>query len=165
MAKQYRLFYDRQRNTIEGFLTLQVTDQVTGKTTKILDRLPARSGQNALANTSWERGKSPIPFNSQVKGSELWVHLAPVMQEGTILAPPRGIGEAWPVSSSLNERNTIWHANGKQKRTLIRIHDENNFRGSAGCIVIVHDSDYMAFHAAMHELKNEGLRVISLVVL
>lgn len=165
MGKQYRLYYDRQKGTIEGFFTLQMTDQVTGKVTKILDRLPARSGQNPLADTSWERGKSPIPFNRQVKGGELWVHLSPVKQEGTILAPPRGIGEAWPVSSSLSDKDTIWHTNGLQKRTLIRIHDENNFKGSAGCIVIVNDSDYMAYHAALHELKNEGLRVIPLTVL
>jgi hypothetical protein len=165
VAKQYRLFYDRQKGTIEGFLTLQVTDQQTDKTTKILDKIPARSGQAALADTSWERGKSPIPFNSQVQGKELWVHLTPIKQEGTILAPSKGIGEAWPVSTSLSEKDTIWHANGKQKRTLIRIHDENNNRGSAGCIVIVHDSDYMDLHAALHELKNEGLRVIPLTVL
>jgi hypothetical protein len=165
VSSQYRLFYDRQRDTIEGFLTLQVTNQLTGVTIKTLNRLPARSGQNPLANTSWERGKSPIPFNNQVQGKELWVHLSPIKQEGTILAPPKGIGEAWPVSTSLSEKDTIWHANGKQKRTLIRIHDENNYRGSAGCIVIVNDSDYMALHAAFHELKNEGLRVIPLVVL
>jgi hypothetical protein len=52
-----RIFYDRRKGSIEGFLT--VID-ATGK--KLLDKLPARSGQNGYTETNWMPAKSPIPL-------------------------------------------------------------------------------------------------------
>lgn len=165
MPKQYAAFYDRSPATINGALTIQEYNPATRGVKKLINKIPARSGQGSYVNHSWVRGKSPIPYNVEVEGQRLYLWLRPRLKEGTILAPARGIGEFWPISSSPAGERVIEAAETGQIREDIGLHDENYFEGSAGCIVIVSDKDFLALHAVLHELKNEGVVYLPLTVL
>lgn len=125
-------WYDRVPNSIDGFFTLQ---DATGK--KLFDRLPARSGQRGWTNTSWERGKSPIPYSSEIKGQyHLW--LRPV--NNGVKLDDDGIGLFWPISSSPTSRDRIYSKDFRKERHAVGLHGENRWNGSAGCIVLLWDT-------------------------
>lgn len=123
MAEVYTAYYDRNYDTIEGLFTIQ-----NSKGEKLFERLPTRSGQVAWTDTSWERGKSPIPYGS----FKLWLDS---YNKGT-RAGARGIGEFFPISTE-EDRHTIYSAGRRRKRTAIGLHEENTIPGSAGCIVLL----------------------------
>jgi hypothetical protein len=128
--KVFRAFYDRQDHTIAGFFTLQVTQD--GETTKLFDKLPARSGQNGFTSTDWVRSKSPIPKG----GYFLWLR---PLNKGQ-WAGERGIGEFFHISSSKDDPLII-HGPAGQQRVGVGLHPENKLPGSAGCIVLLADSE------------------------
>lgn len=153
----YAAYYDRRDNSIEGVFTIQ--EIVDGKATKIFERKASRSGQRGYTQSSWVRGKSPIPYTAQVHNQpyRLWTNCI-----GHGLKPGKtGIGEAFPISTGANEDLIT---DGTHTRTLIRLHGENAIPGSAGCIVIVKQAEFDKIAAYLEKLKADGIRWIPLFV-
>lgn len=145
-------YYDRQADTIEGFFTLRAVEN--GQIIKEFRRLPARSGQKGFENTSWTRGKSPIPFG------EFWLWIDKPLQPWAS-AGERGIGHFLNISSSRVNRRLIQGLNG-QMRDLIGLHPENKFAGSAGCIVLVESPQIWEMFRYLEELPDAGIKLIVL---
>jgi hypothetical protein len=131
----FTLYVDRNPNSIEGRLTLQ-PDVTQIKANTLIDdntpfiRLPIRSGQKGYEGTSWVRGKSPIPFGQ----FRLW--LQPLSRG--VLPGKTGIGEFYPISSSVKDKRLLQHTHNKHFiRQDIGLHRENALPGSAGCVVLV----------------------------
>ena len=124
---KHRLFYDRDLDSIEGRLTLLRIED-SGKVTPVFKRLRARSGQWGYTGTSWTRGKSPVPFGEHklaTNAETLWME--PV---GTPF---------FRIGSTTQDLSTI--KQGVNVRKHIGLHMENQYAGSAGCIVIVRPTD------------------------
>lgn len=130
-AKVYA-FFDRSETTIDGYFTLMIKEP--GRSArKLFERLPARSGQSGYTNTNWTRGKSPIPFGIH----HLW--LKPVDPDKW--PDYNGIGEFYPISSNeKNKRKIQGLSNRAKERWDIGLHPENQYPGSAGCIVLLVDT-------------------------
>ena len=130
----YTIFVDRDKASVDGFMSV-----LDLKGNKIFDRLPIRSGQAGYTKTSWESGKSPIPYSSELpKPLRVSLQSRP-FQEGEI--PTAGkIGEFWPVYNVEGNTTLIQGSGKSQKRLSIGIHPENAYKGSAGCVVILHRS-------------------------
>lgn len=128
-------YFDRWEGSIEGLFTIQ--ESYDGKVTKVFSQLPARSGQSAYTRTNWVRGKSPIPFSQQSKQNHwrLWTHS---ISQGQ-WAGERGIGEFFYISSG-DDPLTMTDHRGHYRRA-IGLHPENKIPGSAGCIVLVADTE------------------------
>lgn len=127
--KEYRAFFDRDPNSIDGAFTLQYFDHTTGQKVVPFHRLPARSGQRGWTKTDWTTAKSPIPFHE-----DLWLstNSVPLQME------PKGT-PFFPIGSSPKNIGTISGPKG-YKRTNVGLHLENQYPGSAGCIVLLHDT-------------------------
>ena len=126
-----RIFYDRRKGSIEGFLT--VID-ATGK--KLLDKLPARSGQNGYTETNWVPAKSPIPlWQPQV---DYYLHLNPIQNGEVFPKKASGIGLFFPISTHPHNPHLI--EQGHNRRWHVGLHPENAYPGSAGCIVLLWDT-------------------------
>lgn len=129
----YKAFYDRRPDTVDGYFTIQDEHR-----NPVFKRLLARSGQMRAVGTNWMRGQSPIPFSKDVAGEKhyLWLNsLHPHSKAGAY-----GIGEFFPISSSLKDKDLIQGPRPDLIRRSIGLHAENKYPGSAGCIVIV-DTD------------------------
>ena len=123
-----RLFYDRRKGSIEGVLTVM---DATGK--KLLDKLPARSGQNGYTETNWVPAKSPIPlWQPQIS---YYLHLSPVQNGEVFPTKASGIGLFFPISTHPSNPDLI--EQGKNRRWHVGLHPENAYPGSAGCIVLL----------------------------
>jgi hypothetical protein len=129
-----RLFYDRRDGTIDGFLT--VLNTKTGQ--KLVDKLPARSGQNGYTQTNWVPAKSPIPlWQPQVT---YYLHLNFIADPLGQVFPlsPGGIGLFFPISTHPHNPQLI--EQGANRRWHVGLHPENAYPGSAGCIVLLWDT-------------------------
>lgn len=134
-----KAFFDRNLDSIEGFFTIQ--DELGNK---LVDRVPARSGQAGHTRTSWKIAKSPIPFG------KFNLHLKPNNQGQK--AGAKGIGEFYPIDNQ-GDRMTILSPAGSRKRTEIGLHEENIFKGSSGCIVIVSHQDWLKVQKVLGDLR------------
>lgn len=152
-----KAFFDRNPKDINGFFTIQKTEN--GKTTKLIDRVPARSGQGGYTGSSWVRGKSPIPFTSEVGSVPYRLWLNP-LNVGT-RAGARGIGQFYNISTE--ENPNVIEMNGKQ-RLAIGLHEENALPGSAGCIVITVYDDFKDICEVLKNLSHK-FKYINLEVL
>lgn len=123
------VYFQRGRGTIDGILTVQAA--YNGKPFKRFEQIPVRSGQQSHADLEWIRGKSPIPFG------DWFLHLASYKPDQWP-GDSDNIGEFFPISSSPIQTQIIYK--GHLKREAIGLHPENNFKGSAGCIVALHDT-------------------------
>ena len=124
-----RVFYDRRKGSIDGFLT--VIDATTGK--KLLDKLPARSGQNGYTETNWVPAKSPIPhWQPKV---DYYLHLTPIHNGDDFPTQTSGIGLFFPISTHQHNPDLI--EQGRNRRWHVGLHPENAYPGSAGCIVLL----------------------------
>lgn len=117
-------WYNRQPGTVDGFFTLQNNDR------QLFTRMPARSGQRGFTDTSWERGKSPIPYGVHT----LFLTPSSIGQ----LPTGAGIGEFYPIGGAINPR--VIQGGVAQRRWDIGLHPENAYPGSAGCIVLRWDT-------------------------
>lgn len=124
----HTIFFDREENGIDGVLTLQKWDG--NNATKIFECLPARSGLNGYTKTDWVTGKSPIPWKRQ-KG--YWMNTAPV----PLWMEPRGT--PFFLISTKKGTGIIIDTKGRT-RTSVGLHMENDYPGSAGCIVLLHNT-------------------------
>lgn len=127
-------YYDRQPRTIEGFFTIQIFDpKKGGYPRKLFEKMPARSGQQPYADTSDVTAKSPIPFG------EYRLYIDTSLSPKEFPKTPGGIGEFFSIGSETSKRIIIDKKSGKTRQD-VGLHPENSFNGSAGCIVLVHDS-------------------------
>lgn len=126
-----KAYYDRQPRTIDGFFSLKDGSDF------LVEKIWARSGQQACSNTSWDRGQSPIPYSKEVV-EPLKIWLTPYTNGKDF--DPDGIGLFWPISTSQIDRGLIkgWYPG--QERRVVGLHPENRFDGSAGCIVLRWDN-------------------------
>lgn len=137
MADIYTAYFYRMPNTIDAVFTIQKydPDHPDKQPVKIFDRLPARSGQYSHRNTSWVRGKSPIP-----KG-DFYLWTKPV-QPGAYDVHGRAIGQFHPISSSPTNHRLIKHPTDPTlERWDVGAHPENDYPGSAGCTVLLHNTE------------------------
>jgi hypothetical protein len=127
--------------SIDGVLS--VVD-ATGK--KLIDKLPARSGQNGYTETNWVPAKSPIPlWQPQVT---YYLHLKPIEDNDVFPTRPNGIGLFFPIST--HAHNPALIEQGSNKRWHVGLHPENAYPGSAGCIVLL-------WNTPLRKAKVEGL--------
>lgn len=128
-------YYDRKDHTDNsGLFTVRHTSG--GRVMKSFERLPARSGQWGFKD-SWTRAKSPIPYSSEVRGEyKIWLNGQSQWLEWAFGG---GIGEFWRISTE-GDRTSIVGKKAGQYRSAIGVHPENQFPGSAGCIVLVNDT-------------------------
>lgn len=126
MTKEYRAFFDRDPNTIDGAFTLQYFDHTTGQKVVPFHRLPASSGQWGYTKTDWVTAKSPIPFHE-----DLWLSTNPVP---LLQAEPKGT-PFFPICSDRKNPRLIVGPNG-YRRWDIGFHFNNKSPGSAGCPVL-----------------------------
>ena len=142
----------RKKDNIEGWFHL-FDDE--GK--KIITAL-ARSGKYGYEPTSWHRGKSPVPYTND---AYIWCNR--VLQEGQ--HDPKGaeIGEAWHISNHPHDHVRFSGPSGKY-RTYIMIHPENDYKGSAGCIVIVDDAAWKTISKELKKVKKRKQKCIKLSI-
>lgn len=133
-------YFKRDRDTIYGVFTIQSD---TGR--KVFDRIKARSGQSAFTDSYWVTGKSPCP------PGRFKLYTDSVNQGAK--AGRYGIGESFPIGNV--HRDVIQSKSGRSRRTLIRLHEENTYPGSAGCIVIVEEEEWKKVMEFLHSLKEE----------
>lgn len=154
----HTLYFDRKRNAIDGVLTLRksvrrylvANNCTTGHTDSvetIFEQLPARSGQRGFTETDWVVSKSPIPFGRH------WLTCAPV----PLWMEP--VGTPFFMISSKKGTGIINGPDGK-KRTAVGLHLENNLPGSAGCVVLLWDTEErkkaaFALFDYLKKLRNE----------
>ncbi|MEN6621510.1 MAG: hypothetical protein ABFD50_08185 [Smithella sp.] len=157
-ADQYTLYVDRQLGNINGFLTLQRV--VNGQITKLFEKLPIRSGQNGFVNSKDQdfiRSKGSIPFGDHylsTKKESLWME-------------PKGT-PFYVVSSKPGER-VIYGPSGKTRHD-IGLHMENQFPGSAGCVVLLHETSEQKrmvklLFDELDQLNEAGIKFIKVKVL
>lgn len=157
-ADQYTLYVDRKLGAINGVLTLQRV--IDGVPYKIFDKLPIASGRNGFVNSKDQdfiRSKGAIPFGDHwisTKKEPLWME-------------PKGT-PFYVISSKPNER-VIYGPNGKTRHD-IGLHLENNYAGSAGCVVLLHNTPerkrmaYLLFDE-LDRLNAQGIKFIRVKVL
>jgi hypothetical protein len=142
------MFYDRNENTVDGFLTLIKIDD-DGTVTNVFKKLAARSGQAGHTKTSWTRGKSPIPYGTHkmtTKPTPLWME---------------PVGTPFFAIGSLIEKIRVIFS-GESERWDIGLHLENRFKGSAGCVVVVDRTQGMILFDYIKKLDE---RYIDFIVL
>lgn len=146
----YRAFFKRSAQQF----TLQETQG--GKTTKLFDRLAAKSGQNVPQE--WIPGKSPIPLGSY----RLWTDSI----KSGLDEHYDGIGEFFSISTGEN-RNLIQGKLSGQARWNIGLHWENHYPGSAGCIVLQDSTDEQRanIRSLFKLLRTLGVPYIDLTVI
>lgn len=158
------LYFDRSENSINGVVTLKVLHKYTGEIITSIEKLPARSGQNGYTHSSWTTGKSPIPFGDHL----LW--LDRTKQKGE-WATGKGIGEFYPISSDRKDSTKIVNPNNPSLvRNAVGLHPENAYAGSAGCIVLLHETKeqidkVLKLRGTLISLAESGFKYIKLVVL
>lgn len=135
----------------------------------VFEKLRIRTGQPTHAQKDWVIGKSPIPYSGQTETGEMHMHLKPNYnsEKSPISSKPNGIGWFWPIS---DDKNDPWAIKGEGgKRTYIGFHAENAYAGSAGCVVLVHETAeeeaaVIAFNHYMVELMKKGIKTIPMWV-
>jgi hypothetical protein len=155
MPKVYTAFFKRELGKVDGVFTLQWHDPTKPhiEPVKIFNRLPARSGSPRDPDNAWKVGVGAIPKGEYY----LWLR-DPVDPGPDFPTTPGGIGKAYRISNSLTDHDTIYGPNGK-KRTLVRLHPENCYKGSAGCTATVWNKDGTL--EPIPRLKSENVRLFS----
>jgi len=126
-----RVFFQRHQGTNEGWLTV-IED---GK--KVFTRLPCRTGQASAIGQEfeWTRGRGPIPALDP-----LYLWTSANLNGGKMFPTSReGIGRFYHISSGGNKQVISKPGTSMTYRVAIGIHPENGFKGSAGCVVLIHD--------------------------
>lgn len=113
----------------------------------MLEKVPARSGQRAYANTDNRLGKSPIPYGD-------WILHADKEEQKRVKPVGRGIGWAFHISSSKD--NFLSLVTKKITRTAIMLHAENALPGSAGCIVLLSCNDMAKIGAILNDITKQA---------
>lgn len=141
----YKAFFDRSKTTINGRFSIRAADGEY-----IIRRAAARSGQRGYTQTSWERGRSPVPFG-------VYNLYTDPNNEGQV-AGKTGIGEFFPIDNQ-GDRRTIKELDVPEPRYRLEIglHEENGYPGSAGCIVIVNNMDWKLIRDWLKGLKLESI--------
>ena len=140
MSLIYTAYYKRPSQGIDGVFTIQDNHE-----RKLIERVHARSGQRGYEHTSWRRGKSPIPYGSHS------MSLNPY-NRGTF-AGKIGIGEFYPIG---NDGGHYRIKEGRKQRTAIGLHEENQWDGSAGCVVIVNHDDWLNVLKVLSDIAAQG---------
>lgn len=148
MSLIYTAYYDRPKDGINGVFTLQ-----DNKGHKLIDRVQARSGQKGYTGGSWVRGKSPIPYGTHR------MSLSPYSRG--VAAGKTGIGQFYPIG---NDGGFYRIKEGLKQRTAIGLHEENQWEGSAGCVVIVKHSDWLRVMSVLDQIAAEGITDIDFKV-
>lgn len=159
MKDEYVIFFDRDLGNIHGRFTLQRVSP-DGKAIPVFKQLPAASGQYPYTDggkEDWITGKGPIPFGPHwlsTKKEPLWME-------------PKGT--PFYVISSIPGKRFITDGRGFS-RGNIGLHLENRSPGSAGCIVLLHDTPQRSDTAwkvfkFLDNLYMQGIHHIKLVVL
>lgn len=125
----HKLYYDRTCGQMGGALTL---GRVEGnQLVKIFERLPVRSGQPGYLDggkDDWVRGKGATPFGRH------WLKCTPVALQFSPKHTP------FHLIATRQGYEYIQAKGSSQFRHMIGLHLENDYPGSAGCPVLLHDT-------------------------
>lgn len=156
-----KAYFDRTGTSIDGFFTLQEIDNATYGIKAAFKRILARSGQRGYPNSSWVRGKSPIPYGKHKLSLES-------INQGA-LPGTKGVGEFFPIHTDKyqDSRQIVHPGNPDVFRQDIGLHGENSLPGSAGCIVIVDIEQFktIAAYLKAYASRNVGINDIDIEVL
>lgn len=140
----YIAFFKRPKDSIFGVFTLTKTiyddeGEVIGKPVKLLDKVPASSGQQrAVFNLYKQGGLGPIPYGNW------YIHCKKDVSRG-VKPGAKGIGWFFPVSDSPLE--TLFRK--ILNRMDIGVHCDNSIQGSAGCVVLKYWQHFVIFASCM----------------
>jgi hypothetical protein len=124
----HTIFVDRDLGKKAAVLTLQYASPNGNK--KVFERLPVATGQFPFLDggaDDWVQGKGGTPYGS------FWM----TTKKEPLQMEPKG--SPFYVISSEKGSRIIKGPNGKQ-RSDIGLHKENQYPGSAGCTVLLHDT-------------------------
>jgi hypothetical protein len=150
--KTYSMVFERPINSITGTLYFYENGKLFLKTR-------ALSGQSGHQTTSWVRGKSPIPsFNNGF----LWCDYC--LQNGELNPTGSQIGEFWNISTGDKDRTLIQGAKLELRRLSIGLHNDNDYAGSAGCVVLPKTeagrAAYRTIRTVLLSLQKKGVKRI-----
>lgn len=131
MKLKHTAYFDRNNE----LFTFQTFNQENQQIQTKFIQLPAKSGQKNYQDTGWSTGKSPIPYTSEIKESyKLWLDVQ-YQPNKWPWEDKNKIGEFWPISTD-NSKRFIHSKDGNKIRDAIGLHVDNEYPGSAGCIVL-----------------------------
>jgi hypothetical protein len=155
----YTAWYDKQK----GLFTIQ-----NAKGVPVFKQLPVRSGQAGYLNAPWVRSMGAIPTNKEVGSGKLYIHTTPTKDPKGDLNND-GIGLFFPISDSLTRTDIIRGHNALEIRWWIGLHGENRYLGSAGCIVLLWNTNsrkrtVVSLYQWLQNLAKQGVKAIELKV-
>ncbi len=145
----YTAYYDRKASNNTGLFTIQ--HAVNGVATKDFERVAARSGSYRYRNSSWIRGKSPIPYG---------VHWLATRSVPLNIRP----GERFfAIGSKPGNIAILQHpTNVHQHRMYIGLHWDTPPPGSAGCIAITSRHRFKQILAFLETLPDPFIQLVVL---
>jgi hypothetical protein len=157
MSAQYKAFFKRSALDVGGLFTIKKIEN--GAESVVFSRLEANSGQKGYTDGSkdWVRSRGPIPTGKYK------IHLYPI--NPGLDAGHAGIGESWPISNVPGNPDLIRNPkNPAQVRELVRVHGENDFRGTLACIGIAKKPEWRQISAFFKSLAAQGYKTLDLEV-
>jgi hypothetical protein len=164
-GKIYELFVARDVDSFNAEVSLIKRDPKTAKVieSESIRGIAARTGQPKFYAKGYDylRAKGGCPEGNLY----LWINPKYIQQNGDLVAEGREIGQFYPISSSeFNHREIRNPEDPSQVRWDIGLHPDNAFRGSAGCVVIVRQSDFKAVDAWLDAAFKDGVEKVPFTV-
>lgn len=148
-----KIFVKRNRENNEGDLSFieYTRDSDKVNENKSLRNIKIRTGINRpyFLKRDWYRGKSGCPIGTHL----LWTKRNYIKQYHDLDATGREVGRFYPISNNIEDHRVIRADYGTQYRLDIGIHDENDFPGSAGCIVVINNKDFRELVKKLEKLE------------
>ena len=136
----HQVYVKRYIGSIEGDMSFieRNPDGSVNEANSLRD-VPILTGQQGYEHEDWSVGKSGFPTGTHW----LWTKRGTIKQYGDLDATGGEVGRFYHVSSRLDDMLTIVNLhNPKKKRTAMGFHDDNDFWGSAGCVVTPNNDDF-----------------------
>lgn len=138
------------------------------KTSKVIESesirdISGRTGQRNFFAKGYDflRAKGGCPEQNLY----LWIDPKFIQQNGQLLAKGKEIGQFYPISSSETNRREIRNPQDlSQVRFDVGLHPENAFEGSAGCLVVVRQSDFKTIDTWLDSAFKDGADLLPLNV-
>lgn len=152
------IFVKRYQSSIEGDLSFIRRDNSDTPIEDLcLRNIKIRSGQKPTLN-DWQRGVSGCPVGKFL----LWTGRKYIRQYNDLNAEGKEIARFYPISSGIDNHRLI--KQGGKTRNEIGLHDENDYPGSQGCIVVVNNTDWLKLCTNLDMLTDAGVQHIPITV-
>ena len=161
----YEVFAARDVDSINVEISFIKRDPKTSKVieSESIRNIAARTGQRSFFAKGYDflRAKGGCPESNL----HLWINPKFIQQNGDLIAEGKTIGQFYPVSSSEIDHRIIRNPSDlSQVRWDIGLHPENAFQGSAGCLVVVRQSDFKEIDTWLDNSFKDGADLLPLNV-